>query len=338
MTSKKGLKKKGAGTNSTYMTIRNGAITQEWKEFPTDVEADDVQERVNKNGKTVYFAEYESIEGMCEGAWFRMEPDMSDEMRLRMQADDESYVVCMYVDGPYFRSFAKLVPNIDLTLPFEIKPYDFETKDGKRMVGVTVYQDGEKVLPAFTRDNPNGLPEAVQKVKKGKKVWDFSDQEDFLWDVMQDFCAEVLELHPRKDAESAPDDELPSEKAKAKPAAKSAPAPAKPARGAKPAPVEEPEEEEEEEDDAPPARRTRGGRTAAPAPAPAKPAARPARGAKPAPEPEEEEEEEDDAPPARQTRGSRAANISKVDRPKTPAAKVDFDDEDDEDYDSDLPF
>jgi hypothetical protein len=50
----------------------------------------------------------------------------------------------------------------------------------KTITGVTLYQDGNKIAPYYTKEDPNGLPQ-MQKIKvKGKEQWDDSDMMAFL--------------------------------------------------------------------------------------------------------------------------------------------------------------
>jgi hypothetical protein len=35
----------------------------------------------------------------------------------------------------------------------------------------------------YTKDNPNGMPPPVEKTVKGQQKWDFSEQENFLYEV-----------------------------------------------------------------------------------------------------------------------------------------------------------
>jgi hypothetical protein len=51
-------------------------------------------------------------------------------------------------------------------------------------------QNGDKVLMNFTKENPNGMPPPTKKTVKGKEVWDWEEQENFLYEVAMDFSGE----------------------------------------------------------------------------------------------------------------------------------------------------
>jgi hypothetical protein len=52
-------------------------------------------------------------------------------------------------------------------------------------------QGEEKVGFHFTKENPNGLPEPTKKTVKGKEVWDWEEQENFLYEVAMDFSSKL---------------------------------------------------------------------------------------------------------------------------------------------------
>jgi hypothetical protein len=43
-----------------------------------------------------------------------------------------------------------------------------------------LYQDGQKIAPYYTKEDPKGLPQMVKIKVKGKEQWDDSDMMQFL--------------------------------------------------------------------------------------------------------------------------------------------------------------
>jgi hypothetical protein len=76
------------------------------------------------------------------------------------------YSLSIPADSKYGDSLAVKVPFLTKGSMVVIKPYDFEDKKEvnthtgkpKRVVGVAINQDGEKVGPYYTKENPNGRP------------------------------------------------------------------------------------------------------------------------------------------------------------------------------------
>ena len=84
---------------------------------------------------------------------------------------------------PYSNSFAvaflKMLPNISLNEKMEFTPSQ-KVIDGKNQSSLFIKQNGVNIKHAFTKDNPNGLPD-MKKIKvKGQEVWDDTDRLAFL--------------------------------------------------------------------------------------------------------------------------------------------------------------
>jgi hypothetical protein len=62
-------------------------------------------------------------------------------------------------------------------MPWSMKD---KTDATKIVTGITLYQDGNKIPPAYTKEDPNGLPQMVKIKVKGKEQWDDSDMMGFL--------------------------------------------------------------------------------------------------------------------------------------------------------------
>ena len=134
-------------------------------------------------------------------------------LRLKTQiletdfGDGTSAVVQFNADSRYGMDFLMKFPAIDLSKSFSLSPFAFEGDDGRTVAGVSVIQGGHKVPRQFTKDNPNGMPPAVQK-KVGTKVkWDFSDVVNFLYDKFDEKKAEVKPVEQQEVVES--EDDLP---------------------------------------------------------------------------------------------------------------------------------
>ena len=80
----------------------------------------------------------------------------------------------------YWRYFMMRLPNINTLHDVTLAPYDFEPQDGGRRIGLNILQDGEKVQPVWTRDNPGELPHMDRVVYKGKERADFTKQDEWL--------------------------------------------------------------------------------------------------------------------------------------------------------------
>jgi len=83
------------------------------------------------------------------------------------------YRLSIPCDSNYGDSFIVKLPNLKLNQIYTFTPYDFEDKERKkkdgspaRNTGVSIKLGEEKILPAFTKDNPNGRPQGQEGMDK----------------------------------------------------------------------------------------------------------------------------------------------------------------------------
>jgi len=186
------LKTRSKDSNGTYLKIFGGKIVQERTEnFSSDNE---VKVRENKLGKKVYYVEYDSVSGKLVHAEMRHIEDFgADVIELSIKDGIDNYQLSLNVNSRYGQSFMARMLAIDLDKPIEIIPYAFENKEGKKISGLNVHQNGQKINSLYTKDDPNGLPEAKQ-IRKGKELkWDFTDQTNFYYDKFEEFAAKFPE-------------------------------------------------------------------------------------------------------------------------------------------------
>ena len=178
----------GEGSSSKIVTIVNGKFAIRLPDNSTDPEA--VERTIEKGinaGKIRKELHYTGIEGKIQSCY-------ADESEYGTQfitqiVDDEgsSYKLQMSLKE-LFKQYAKRMPNIDIDKPVFIGlGHD---KDRNRPY-LFVKQDGVNVPMAFTKEKPNGLPEPTKKTVKGKEVWDWDEQENFLYEVAIGFSSKM---------------------------------------------------------------------------------------------------------------------------------------------------
>lgn len=72
---------------------------------------------------------------------------------------------------------------MDLTKEMKVSPSVKEV-DGKNKSSLFVNQDGKALKHAFTRDNPNGMPDMEQVLVNGQNVWDDTKRLAFLQNMV----------------------------------------------------------------------------------------------------------------------------------------------------------
>jgi len=173
-----GLNKHEGGT---FLSISEGKIV---RRHDSEIKGKTIS-RVNKLGKTVHEEKFDDIEGIISG--LKLKADTSgqgygDQYVIQITDGSDVYNINVQQSSRYATSFLKCLPNIDLSKSVRLMPWSMQDKTNaaKNITGVTMWQDGVKIQPAYTKEEPNGLPE-MKKVKlKGKDTWDSYEMEEFL--------------------------------------------------------------------------------------------------------------------------------------------------------------
>ena len=179
----------GATTSSKIVTIVKGKFTirlPEGADDPTAVERT-LEKGVNA-GKVVKELQYTGIEGTIERCYVD-ESDYGANFITEL-IDDEGarFKLQIALDSQFFGQYAKRMPNIDTAKPLFLG-LGYDRERGRNFLYAK--QGEEKVSMAYTKDNPNGLPEPTKKTVKGKEVWDWEEQENFLYEVAMDFSSKL---------------------------------------------------------------------------------------------------------------------------------------------------
>lgn len=100
--------------------------------------------------------------------------------KLSLLDGEDSYVFDMPYNSQALRRFLTASPNMDWSLPLSITVFKGKKQDGGGAEPIVVWfrQRGETVKPYFTREQPHGMPPAVQD--QHSKEWDFKTQRRWL--------------------------------------------------------------------------------------------------------------------------------------------------------------
>jgi len=96
---------------------------------------------------------------------------------------DEPYILQLSYSNSFATALLKILPNIDLTKEIKVSPSVKEV-DGKNRSTLFINQDGQALKHAFTRENPNGMPDMEQVTVKGVLVWDDTKRLEFLQNMV----------------------------------------------------------------------------------------------------------------------------------------------------------
>ena len=144
------------GPRKQYLSIIQGSIR---KYVAEDAKGAIKREYTLKDGTSgvKYEYIYESVSGRIE----RMEVlDKKFGEVLEIELDDE--ILSINTDSRYYSSFVKKIASADINRDVIIAPFDFEPDEGKRVVGVNIFQDDKKLENYYwdneTKKACNGMP------------------------------------------------------------------------------------------------------------------------------------------------------------------------------------
>jgi hypothetical protein len=171
---------KSENAGMVYLSVANGKLVRQHKEATPDT-----IQRENKVGKIVHEEFFKELVGVITRIDTK-ENDYGKQWQIVFSDGDDKYMIQMPYSGRYSSSFLKALPNLDQSLEVKFMPWEMQDKNNaaKKVTGVTLYQnDGNgfvKVPSAYTKEDPNGLPEMTKKKIKGKDQWDDSEMMEFL--------------------------------------------------------------------------------------------------------------------------------------------------------------
>lgn len=226
-----GLNTRGAGgSNKTYINVFQGNLVLEYNtqdslekkldflglEYDTDKVSDGNrmdsicvrQKTKGKNeGKDVFYYILRDVGGILTEVTVS-DNEWGEFLEITLTDVDEKFSVSLGdVSSRMAKDFVRRMGNIvvDEDLIFGVWSISAEDADnGKAKSGVRMYQDDEKLEYFIEYDE---LPEPTQKKKGRKTVWDFTDQEEFLYDAL-------IEWKDENFTETEVTNELPEKKEK----------------------------------------------------------------------------------------------------------------------------
>lgn len=167
-----GLSNSTNGGNTKFLGVMNGNFT-----LRADESTPNAVKRINKNGKEVWELLYNKLEGKITNVSIE-EGEYGKELEVTVLAGSTKFALQMPASGGYAFGLLSRLPNVDFNQSIVFRPYSIYDKEKDRNKNYLVlYQSGkgynkDSVPSAFTKENPNGLPELEEITVKGKKQWD----------------------------------------------------------------------------------------------------------------------------------------------------------------------
>jgi hypothetical protein len=166
----------GNNNSAIFLSIADGKIVRRFKEKTNNTAERTITKGPNA-GKVVHEEKYAFVEGHITDIQTRTS-EYGKTWNVTIDDGDESYILQMDYSGGYSSAFLKALPNVDFSQPVKLSP-KMTIEGDKKKTTLFVNQGGTACKHAFTKDNPNGLPQMVQVKVKGVMTWDDSAMMEF---------------------------------------------------------------------------------------------------------------------------------------------------------------
>ena len=173
-----------------YITILGGKFCQRVPEG-----TEEAVTRVNKIGNTVHEKFYDSFTGKLESIQVK-DGNYGKTWNFGFRDQEELYILQLSYSNSFSTAFLKMLPNADLTQEMKVSP-SMKEVDGKTKSSLFINQNGVALKHAYTRDNPNGMPDMEQVTVKGELVWDDTKRMEFLHNMVDTVILPKLETIPQ---------------------------------------------------------------------------------------------------------------------------------------------
>jgi len=189
----------------TYCTIIGGRFAVE---VPTGTTGSNIEVRINKKGREVTEEYHRVLEGKLVGVSTSEHVEYGKSWLFDFSYDDGDIITLKlsYSNGLAV-AFLKMLPNIDVSSVVELSPSQ-KLVEGKNRSSLFINQNKVTIKHAYTRAEPNGMPDLVEMVVSGKKVWDDTDRLIFLEKMVMEDIVPNLTKNVVQSTTGSSDDEF----------------------------------------------------------------------------------------------------------------------------------
>jgi hypothetical protein len=177
--------------NKTFLKVVNGKLTQALKE-----KTETSIERTNSENKIVHENRFGGLQGWICGITLDEEGSFGTQLKIDVTEKGENYQIQIPLKSGFAYDFLSRVEGVDFSKHVVLNTYKIPREDNKEKFNYvfTIKQEGVKVAKRYTKEFPNGLPQASEK-KVGKKTeWDFTEITNFYYKIAESVSKKVAAI------------------------------------------------------------------------------------------------------------------------------------------------
>ncbi len=189
---------RGGGNSKMYLNVYSNELVLEYEKkedlekrvvaIGQDPEQIKTRKRMKgKNeGKEVFYYILNDIGGMLTGVKVRETDKWGEMLDLELTDVDEKYSISLGgLSSRLSKDFIRRVGNLDVSKELILSTWSMDGEGDSTFSGVTIYQEDKKVEYDIAYKD---LPPPTQKGRN--KKWDFTEQDDFLFEIVNSFIKE----------------------------------------------------------------------------------------------------------------------------------------------------
>jgi hypothetical protein len=168
-----------SGTPKIYLTVGFGKIRQKTLDNKQRVDANTPKavKRLTQSGAESWALEFDFIEGLIDSIFYKEDREYGDSFEVVIEDDTTKYQLSFPEESRFWVDFMSKLPKINLNEIVKITAYDFQDKEGKRKVGTSIEQAGEKITSFYSSKNEDGTWNLLNGYPTAKDV-NFKDKDE----------------------------------------------------------------------------------------------------------------------------------------------------------------
>lgn len=169
-----------SGNSKIYLSVGFGKLRQKSLENKDKVTKDtpNAKMRMTKQGQESWALEFDWIDGIIESIFYKEDTEHGNSFEVVIVDGMDHYQISFKDDSRFWFDLAKKLPTIDLKQKVKLNPYDFTDKNNKRIVGLSVEQDGKKIKSFYSKELAEGKYEIINGYPKPDIDMDWHDKDE----------------------------------------------------------------------------------------------------------------------------------------------------------------
>ena len=160
-----------------------------------------------KDGKTFYFKEFDTLVGKIKSLYFWTDTNKDESKQWDclsidlIDSDNQLECLTLGMNSSEAEDFLKRLNNVNYQLEVTLKVYTIENDKGYWNNYLVIYQNDEKIVSSFSKENP--LPDLKPVTVNGKTIWDKTEKLTALKQIGLDFNKRLNGQHEFEKSESS---------------------------------------------------------------------------------------------------------------------------------------